>query len=363
MKKSKSERSSAAELLEALDELQMDKGITKEYMLESLKMALEAAYKKNYETGEEVNIDIDQVTGKISVYALKQVVDVVENPDLEISLEEAKLISKRAKKGTELKIEVTPKNFNRIAASAGKQIIIQRLREAERDLVYTQYSDKQGEIVVGVRIVIEHLPADAAGKFRTVEAILMAFQCFVIFSSTFFQIQPSTDQCGMISIAQCIMGRPGGLNAENLHSSLQRFLRIGAIRLGIEDHLGIVPFFSPVLRQLKQTQIFPQDTDIIKTPCQENNVLAAPGPKLFHSLRERNALFLQPGFLDTGKLTDPAIQMAVVFGFDQHLELIGNFLGLRHPNGADLNDLTPDLNREHLAGGRRTGPRLVPFHI
>lgn len=150
MKKSKSEKSSAAELLEALDELQIDKGITKEYMLESLKMALEAAYKKNYETGEEVNIDIDQVTGKISVYALKQVVDVVENPDLEISLEEAKLISKRAKKGTELKIEVTPKNFNRIAASAGKQIIIQRLREAERDLVYTQYSDKQGEIVVGV---------------------------------------------------------------------------------------------------------------------------------------------------------------------------------------------------------------------
>lgn len=143
-------KASAAELLEALDELQNDKGITKDYMIESLKLALEAAYKKNYETGEEVNVDIDETTGVISVYALKKVVDEVENKDTEISLEDAKLINKRAKKGSEVKIEVTPKNFGRIAAGAGKQIIIQRLREAEHDLVFTQYNDKQGEIVIGV---------------------------------------------------------------------------------------------------------------------------------------------------------------------------------------------------------------------
>lgn len=145
-----SSKASAQELLEALDELQIEKGITKDYMVESLKMALEAAYKKNYETGEEVNVDIDETTGKISVYAIKKVVAEVENQDTEITLDAAKLINKRAKLGSEIKIEVTPKNFGRIAASAGKQIIIQRLREAEHDLVYTQYSDKQGEIVIGV---------------------------------------------------------------------------------------------------------------------------------------------------------------------------------------------------------------------
>lgn len=145
-----SSKASAQELLEALDELQIEKGITKDYMVESLKMALEAAYKKNYETGEEVNVDIDEATGKISVYAIKKVVAEVENQDTEITLDAAKLINKRAKLGSEIKIEVTPKNFGRIAASAGKQIIIQRLREAEHDLVYTQYSDKQGEIVIGV---------------------------------------------------------------------------------------------------------------------------------------------------------------------------------------------------------------------
>lgn len=140
----------AKELLEALDELQVEKGITKDYMIESLKLALEAAYKKNYESKEDVRVDIDELTGSIKVYAVKKVVDEVENPDLEITLENAKEINKRAKKGGEVNIEVTPKNFGRIAASAGKQIIVQRLREAERDLVYTQYNDKQGEIVVGV---------------------------------------------------------------------------------------------------------------------------------------------------------------------------------------------------------------------
>lgn len=150
MAKVSKSKASAAELLEALDELQSEKGITKEYMIESLKLALEAAYRKNYETEENVKVDIDEDTGIVSVYALKTIVEEVDNPDLEISLEAAKLISKRSKVGGEIKLEVTPKNFGRIAASAGKQIIIQRLREAEHDLVYTQYSDKQGEIVIGV---------------------------------------------------------------------------------------------------------------------------------------------------------------------------------------------------------------------
>ncbi len=144
---------SAKELLAAIDQLYVEKGITKEYILDSLKLALASAYKKNYETTEDVTVDIDELKNGIKVYAKKEVVakeEDIEDSGRQISLEDAKLITKRACVGDVVRIEVTPKNFGRIAAVTGKQVIIQRLREAERDLVYTQYSDKAGEIVVGV---------------------------------------------------------------------------------------------------------------------------------------------------------------------------------------------------------------------
>lgn len=144
----KSDKISSKELFNAIDQIYEEKGITREYLIESLKMALEAAYKKNYETNEDIIVDVNEQS--IKVYAVKTVVDIVEDKNKEISLSEAKLISKRATIGSIINIEVTPKNFGRIAAVAGKQIIVQRLREAERDLVYTQYSDKEGQIVVGV---------------------------------------------------------------------------------------------------------------------------------------------------------------------------------------------------------------------
>lgn len=147
----KSEKISAKELFNAIDQIYEEKGITKEYLVESLRMALEAAYKKNYETNENILVDLNEQN--IKVYAVKNVVKTsedVEDPNTQITLDEAKNISKRAKVGDTINIEVTPKNFGRIAAAAGKQIIVQRLREAERDLVYTQYSDKEGKIVNGV---------------------------------------------------------------------------------------------------------------------------------------------------------------------------------------------------------------------
>ncbi len=153
MAKVKSEKANAKDLLDALEQLQAEKGITKEYMIESLKMAMEAAYKKNYDSKEEVEVDINEDTGCIKVYTVKTIVkdmDAIENEDLEVSLEVAKTINKKAKVGEVVKSDVTPKDFGRIAAVAGKQIIVQRLREAERDLIFTQYNDKQGEIVVGV---------------------------------------------------------------------------------------------------------------------------------------------------------------------------------------------------------------------
>ena len=144
----KSERISSKELFNAIDQIYEEKGITKEYLIESLKLALETAYKKNYDTNEEILVDINEQS--IKVFAVKTVVETVEDSNKEISLIDAKQISKRAKIGDTINIEVTPKNFGRIAAVAGKQIIVQRLREAERNLVYTQYSDKEGQIVIGV---------------------------------------------------------------------------------------------------------------------------------------------------------------------------------------------------------------------
>lgn len=144
----KSEKISSKELFNAIDQIYEEKGITKEYLIDSLKLALEAAYKKNYDTNETVLVDLNEQS--IKVYAVKTVVETVEDSNIEITLEDAKSITKRAKIGDTVNIEVTPKNFGRIAAVAGKQIIVQRLREAERDLVYTQYSDKEGQIVVGI---------------------------------------------------------------------------------------------------------------------------------------------------------------------------------------------------------------------
>lgn len=146
----KSDKVSAKELISALDEIYLDKGITREYLIESLKMALEAAYKKNYDTNETVFVDLNEEKGDIKIYAVKTVVEEVTDPNIEISLTEAKTVTKRAKLGDNINIEVTPKNFGRIAAASGKQIIVQRLREAERDLVFSQYSDKEGQIVVGI---------------------------------------------------------------------------------------------------------------------------------------------------------------------------------------------------------------------
>lgn len=142
---------SAKELFNAIDQIYEEKGITRDYLIESLKLALEAAYRKNFDTTENIVVDLSDQS--IKVYAVKEVVEdnkEIEDKNVQISLSDAKLISKRAKVGSTVNIEVTPKDFGRIAASTGKQVIVQRLREAERNLIYTQYSDKLGQVVTGV---------------------------------------------------------------------------------------------------------------------------------------------------------------------------------------------------------------------
>ena len=138
------------ELIMALDELEKERGISKDYLLESLEVALVAAYKKNFDSAENVKVEIDSQTGEIHVYAQKEVVETVENSQLQISLEDAKKVEKKAKIGDIINIETKPKDFGRIAAGAAKQHVIQKVREAERNMIFDEYNDRKGEIVTGI---------------------------------------------------------------------------------------------------------------------------------------------------------------------------------------------------------------------
>ena len=137
------------ELILALEELEKEKGIKKEYLLESIETALVTAYKRNFDSSENVKIEMDKQTGATHVYSVKDIVEKVENPIKQIDLKEAKKINKTLKVGEQVDIEIVPKNFGRIAAQTAKQVIIQKIREAEREVLYTQYNDRKGEIVSG----------------------------------------------------------------------------------------------------------------------------------------------------------------------------------------------------------------------
>ena len=138
------------ELIMAMDELEKERGINKEYLLESLETALVTAYKKNFDSAENVKVTIDDKTGDIKVLSLKKVVENVDNDMLEISLEEARKEDKNVNLGDTIELEIIPRDFGRIAAQTAKQVIVQKIREAERNMVYTEYNDRKGEIVSGI---------------------------------------------------------------------------------------------------------------------------------------------------------------------------------------------------------------------
>ena len=137
------------ELLKAMEELEKEEGISQEYMKDALITALEAAYKENYGTEENVKIDIDK-NGDIIVVAEKTIVEKVENEVKEISLEEVKKKKKTAKVGDVVKVIIVPKDFGRIAVQKGKQIIVQKLREKEKEVRFNEYQEKKGEIITGI---------------------------------------------------------------------------------------------------------------------------------------------------------------------------------------------------------------------
>lgn len=137
------------ELLGALDVLETEKGIDKQIVIDALEAALVSAYKRNYDQAQNVEVSFDQRKGDIHVFAVKKVVDQVYDSRLEVSLDEALTINKGYEIGDDIKFEVTPKNFGRIAAQTAKQVILQRVREAERNIIYNQYSQYENEIVTG----------------------------------------------------------------------------------------------------------------------------------------------------------------------------------------------------------------------
>lgn len=138
------------ELIIAIDELEKEKGINKEYLLESIETALLTAYKRNFDSKENVKVVMDRETGASHLYSVKEIVEVPEDTTLQISLEEAKKINKILEIGDTVDIELVPKNFGRIAAQTAKQVIIQKLREAEREIIFSEYNDRKGEIVSGI---------------------------------------------------------------------------------------------------------------------------------------------------------------------------------------------------------------------
>lgn len=137
------------EFIDALEALEEEKEISKDILIEAIEAALVAAYKKNYGTSQNVEVSIDQETGDIAVLHLMGVVEDVEDEMVEISIEDAKEIDSRYEIGDTVSYQVTHMDFGRIAAQTAKQVVVQRIREAERGMVFDDFINKQGEIITG----------------------------------------------------------------------------------------------------------------------------------------------------------------------------------------------------------------------
>ena len=135
------------EFFAALQLLEKEKGIPQEYMIEKIEAALVSAFKKEYGSNTNVRVNIDPVKEDVRVYQQKEVVEVVEDPGTQISLEEAKAISKRNTLGKIVEFEVKTKNFRRLSAGAAKSVIIQGIREGEHKAMQEAYESKREEII------------------------------------------------------------------------------------------------------------------------------------------------------------------------------------------------------------------------
>lgn len=138
------------EFLEAVEELEREKHMPKDMLIEAIESALVSAYKKNYGTSQNVRVSIDRENGDIDVFMRRDIVEEVEDEFSQASLEEAQEIDPTYEIGDVIEYQVTPQDFGRIAAQTAKQVVIQRIREAERGMIYDDYIERTGQVVTGV---------------------------------------------------------------------------------------------------------------------------------------------------------------------------------------------------------------------
>lgn len=139
----------AGELIQALGEIEKERGIPKAALIDAIKSALNTAYKKNFGSAHNVSVELNEITGEVRVYAQKQVVESAKDARAEIGLEEAREFYPDCSLDDIVYVEVTPSDFGRIAAQTAKQVVIQKLREAERSLIFEEFAEREGEIVTG----------------------------------------------------------------------------------------------------------------------------------------------------------------------------------------------------------------------
>lgn len=138
------------EFIKALEEIEKDKGISREIIFDALEKALIKSYEKNFDDNENVVVKINHDDGKISVLAVKEVVENLEDSVTQISLEDARMVNSSVELGDQLTIEVTPMNFGRIAAQTARNIVIQKIKDAERDIIYNEFITREKELINGV---------------------------------------------------------------------------------------------------------------------------------------------------------------------------------------------------------------------
>ncbi len=160
------------ELIDALNQIEIEKGIDKEIIFEAIETSLITACKKNFGQRQNVKVSMNRQTGVVKVFAQKEVVEEVLDPMVEISVEEARDYSASFNVGDICDIEVTPRDFGRIAAQTAKQVVLQKIREAERDIVYNEYITKEKDIVTA--IVLRRDRKNIIVKIDKIEAVLLA---------------------------------------------------------------------------------------------------------------------------------------------------------------------------------------------
>ena len=163
--KTNSNESDGKEFFAAIAQIEKEKGIPAGYMMEKITQALASAYKRDHEgAGDNIEIKANPETGEVRMFVLKDIVETVDNPAVEMSLEEARRALPHAQLGDVVRIEVKTKNFGRIAAQTARQVIIQGIREAERGMVYDKFSSKEHEILTGVVTRVD--PKSGAANLR-----------------------------------------------------------------------------------------------------------------------------------------------------------------------------------------------------